>query len=79
MLHILMSALVRTSLAEFLATLDPERFAQIHRSTIVNLDAIDTIRRDIAGRVFVHLRVRPGGRETRLAVSRQFAGRFKGM
>ncbi len=73
------SALVRTALSELLASLDPDRFAQIHRSTIVNLDAIDTIRRDITGRVFVHLRGAPGERETKLAVSRQFAALFKGM
>ncbi len=73
------SALVRTALTDLLAALDPERFTQIHRSTIVNLDAIDTIRRDISGRVFVHLKGAPGGRDTRLPVSRQFAGQFRGM
>ena len=71
--------LVRLSLSELLEGLDPERFSQIHRSTIVRLDAIDTIRRDLAGRSWVHLREKIGGREVRLAVSRQFAARFRGM
>ena len=73
------SALVRVALTDLLGQLDPQRFAQIHRSTVVNLDAIDTIRRDIAGRLFVHLRGPVLGREVKLAVSRQFAGQFRGM
>ena len=73
------SALVRLSLSELLDGLDPEQFAQIHRSTVVRLDAIDTIRRDLAGRSWVHLREKIAGREVRLAVSRQFAARFRGM
>ncbi len=73
------SALVRLSLSELLDGLDPERFVQIHRSTVVRLDAIDTIRRDLTGRSWVHLRERVAGREVRLAVSRQFAARFRGM
>ncbi|MFO1198605.1 MAG: LytTR family DNA-binding domain-containing protein [Burkholderiaceae bacterium] len=73
------SALVRVPLSELLAGLDPDKFAQIHRSTIVNLDAIDTIRRDFAGRVYVHLRDQASGRDVKLAVSRQFAAQFKGM
>jgi DNA-binding LytR/AlgR family response regulator len=73
------SALVRLSLSELLDGLDPEQFTQIHRSTVVRLDAIDTIRRDLTGRSWVHLREKIAGREVRLAVSRQFAARFRGM
>ncbi len=73
------TALVRIALTDLLAGLDPARFAQIHRSTIVNLEAIDTIRRDFAGRTFVHLRETVGGREVKLAVSRAYSGQFKGM
>lgn len=73
------SALVRLSLSELLDGLDPEQFTQIHRSTVVRLDAIDTIRRDLTGRSWVHLREKVAGREVRLAVSRQFAARFRGM
>ena len=73
------TALVRVPLSELAAALDPARFAQIHRSTVVSLDAIDTIRRDFAGRTFVHLRPVAGMREVRLPVSRQYAGQFKAM
>lgn len=74
------TALVRIPLSELAASLDPARFAQVHRSTIVRLDAIDTIRRDFAGRTFVHLRpAAAGGREVRLAVSRQYAAQFRAM
>ena len=66
-------------LTELMAALDPASFVQIHRSTVVRLAAIDTIRRDIAGRQFVHLRERVGGREVRLPVSRQHAGQFRGL
>jgi DNA-binding LytR/AlgR family response regulator len=73
------TALVRTPLADLLAGLDPQRFVQIHRSTVVRVDAIDTIRRDLTGRQFVHLRERSGGREVRLAVSRHYAAQFRGL
>ncbi len=73
------TALVRTPLSELLSMLDPERFVQIHRSTVVRLDAIESIRRDITGRQFVHLRETAGGRDVKLAVSRQYAGQFRGL
>lgn len=73
------TALVRLPLSELEATLDPAQFARIHRSTIVNLDAIETIRRDLAGRTFVQLREPVQGREMRLAVGRQYAAQFRGM
>jgi DNA-binding LytR/AlgR family response regulator len=73
------TALVRTPLSELLAALDPQRFVQIHRSTAVRVDAIDTIRRDFAGRQFVHLREQAGGREVRLPVSRAYAAQFRGL
>lgn len=74
------SALVRTGLAELAASLDPQRFVRIHRSTVVNLDAVESIRRDFAGRTWVHLRAEPGQeRAPKLAVSRQFAGQFRAM
>lgn len=70
---------IRMPLSELLAGLDPERFAQIHRATIVRVDAIDTIRRDFSGRLKVHLREALAGRQPSLAVSRRFAARFRGM
>ena len=68
-------ALIRTPLKELLAQLDPDRFWQIHRGTIVNVEHIETTSRDLAGRVRVKLR----SRDETLAVSRAFAHRFKQM
>jgi DNA-binding LytR/AlgR family response regulator len=72
-------ALVRVPLSELLPRLDPDRFTQIHRSTVVAVDAIESIRRDFAGRTWIHLRPGADGREIRLAVSRAFAAQFRGM
>lgn len=66
--------LIRMPLRELLARLAPESFWQIHRGTVVRVDAIDTVTRDDAGRLRVALRGRPEA----LAVSRLYAGRFKG-
>ena len=68
-------ALIRTSLKELAEQLDPARFWQIHRSTIVNLADVATTTRDLSGRIQVRLKSRP---ET-LAVSRAFAHRFRQM
>ena len=67
--------LVRTALKELLPQLDAAQFWQIHRSAAVRADAIETVRRDDAGRLHLTLRGTP---ET-LAVSRLYAGRFKGL
>jgi len=68
-------ALIRTPLKELLAQLDPQRFWQVHRGTIVNLAHVERATRDLAGRVTLALRTR---REP-LRVSRAFAHRFKQM
>lgn len=68
-------ALIRTSLKELAEQLDPARFWQIHRGTIVNLAHVAASTRDLSGRIQVKLRSRP---ET-LAVSRAFAHRFRQM
>lgn len=68
-------ALIRTPLAELAAQLDPEVFWQIHRATVVNMNAVASTRRDLGGRVFV--RLKDGGVE--LPVSRAYAQRFKQM
>ena len=67
--------LIRTTIAELAAALDPERFAQIHRSTIVNLDRLAGTRRDEASRLFVRLR----GHAAELPVSRACVHLFKAM
>lgn len=67
--------LIRTSLRELLPQLDPQRFWQVHRGTVVQAREIEHALRDEAGRVQLVLRHRP----ERLNVSRIYAPRFKGM
>ena len=67
--------LIRTPLKELLPLLDPARFWQIHRGTVVNHHCIELALRDEQGRLSLLLR----GRPERLAVSRLFAGQFKAM
>jgi DNA-binding LytR/AlgR family response regulator len=68
-------ALIRTPLKELAAQLDPERFWQVHRGTIVNLSHVATTTRDLAGRVSIALKSRP----EKVAVSRAFAHKFRQM
>jgi DNA-binding LytR/AlgR family response regulator len=68
-------ALIRESLRDLLPRLDPETFAQIHRSTVVNLDFVNVAARDDQGRMTLSLR----GRPEKLAVSRLYSHLFKAM
>jgi DNA-binding LytR/AlgR family response regulator len=68
-------ALIRTSLRELLDQLDPERFWQVHRGTIVNVAQVAATQRDVSGRTQIRLKSRP----ELVAVSRAFAHRFKQM
>jgi DNA-binding LytR/AlgR family response regulator len=68
-------ALIRTALTDLARELDAQRFVQVHRSTIVNMDAVASSRRDLGGRVFVKLR----DGKTELPVSRAYAHLFKQM
>jgi DNA-binding LytR/AlgR family response regulator len=68
-------ALIRTPLKDLLDSLDPAQFWQIHRSTIVNLSAIDSVARDAYG----HLQVRLRQRTETLRVSQPFAHLFRQM
>jgi DNA-binding LytR/AlgR family response regulator len=68
-------ALIRTSLKDLTDQVDPQRFWQIHRSTIVNIGHVASTIRDISGRTLIKLKTRP---ET-LTVSRAFAHRFRQM
>jgi DNA-binding LytR/AlgR family response regulator len=68
-------ALIRTPLRELAEGLDPNRFWQVHRGTIVNLAHVAATSRDLAGRISLALKTRP---ET-LDVSRAFAHRFRQM
>jgi len=67
--------LIRTPIFELAGQLDPDRFWQVHRSTIINLDHLAGTRRDEQSRLFV--RIRGQGRE--LPVSRAYVHLFKAM
>jgi len=68
-------ALIRTPLKELMVELDPDHFCQIHRGTIVNLDAVAGVWREDAERQFVLLK----NRQEKLPISRQFTHLFKQM
>lgn len=67
--------LIRTPLKELLPQLDAQRFWQVHRGTVVRAEAIETVTRDEAGKLYLHLR----GRTDRVTVSRLYAHLFKAM
>jgi DNA-binding LytR/AlgR family response regulator len=67
--------LIRTSLRELMPQLDPQRFWQVHRGTLVQARCIAAATRDEAGKVSLSLR----GRSEKVAVSRLYAHRFKAM
>lgn len=68
-------AVIRTPIKELLKELDPASFWQIHRGTVVNVNAIAGVHRDFKGR----LRVRLKNRDETLAVSGPYMGLFKQM
>jgi DNA-binding LytR/AlgR family response regulator len=67
--------LIRKPIKELLDELDPGKFWQVHRATIVNVDAIAGVRRGLKDQAEIALR---GHRET-LVVSRNFTHLFKQM
>ena len=67
--------LIRTPLKDLLPQLDAQQFWQVHRGTVVRADAIASVQRDEAARLWLQLRNRP----EKLAVSRLYATRFKAM
>lgn len=68
-------ALVRMSLRQLQEQLDPSTFWQVHRSTIVNANAIASVARDFRGHVYLLLKQRP----ERLAVSEPYHHLFRQM
>lgn len=68
-------ALIKKPIKELFEELDPDRFWQIHRATIVNLRAIARVDRDLRDQPLIVLKQRP----EKLSVSRTFAPRFKSM
>lgn len=71
----LSEALVRTALKELLLQLDQTEFMQIHRSVVVNLNAISHVERTENETAQVFLK----NREDVLSVSRSYLGGFKQM
>ncbi|WP_233870179.1 LytR/AlgR family response regulator transcription factor [Paraburkholderia adhaesiva] len=67
--------LIRTSLKELCAQLDPARFWQVHRSTVVNVDQVDSASTNALGKMTLKLR----GHAVLLAVSKQYAHLFRQM
>jgi len=68
-------SLIRMSLKELLDVLDPAEFWQIHRSAIVNVNAIAEVSRDARGHPRLHLK----HRHEELQVSQPFAHLFRQM
>jgi DNA-binding LytR/AlgR family response regulator len=68
-------ALIRKPIKDLLEELDPDEFWQIHRSTVVRVEAIEQVSRDFRGRQLVHV----NGRADKLEVSRTFSHLFKQM
>ena len=68
-------ALIKKPIKDLFDALDQEVFWQIHRGTIVNLNAIARIERDWRDQPVITLKSRP----EKLTVSRTFAHRFKTM
>ncbi|SHN44216.1 DNA-binding response regulator, LytR/AlgR family [Duganella sacchari] len=68
-------ALIRKPVRDLADELDPALFWQIHRATLVNVNAIEGVTRDIRGRHLVMIK----GRPEKLEVSRSFLHLFKQM
>ena len=67
--------LIRLSLKDLLPQLDPQRFWQVHRGTVVQARCIASARREDSGKVTLALH----GRPEKLTASRLYAHLFKGM
>jgi DNA-binding LytR/AlgR family response regulator len=68
-------ALIRTPLKDLVAQLDAEQFVQVHRSVVVNRNAVSHISRGANETAQVHLK----GRSEVLPVSRSYTHLFKQM
>jgi len=68
-------ALIRTPIKDLIDALDPKEFWQIHRSTLVRVDAITQVSRNFRGKQVVHLK----GSDEKLEVSRSFNHLFRQM
>ena len=70
-----LEALIRKPIKELVDELDPQLFWQIHRSTLVNVNAVSGVARDFRGRQIVSVK----GHPEKLEVSRSYAGLFRGI
>jgi len=68
-------ALIRKPIKELVLELDPAEFWQVHRATLVRVDAVEQVSRNLRGNQVVHLR----GTDEKLEVSRSFNHLFKQM
>jgi DNA-binding LytR/AlgR family response regulator len=68
-------AVVRTPLKDLLEQLDADRFAQVHRSVVVNLRAISHVTRHDNETAEIHVK----GRDEVLPVSRNYLHLFRQM
>ena len=68
-------ALIRKPIKELLDELDPAEFWQIHRATVVRVDAVEQVSRNLRGNQVVHVK----GSDEKLEVSRSFNHLFKQM
>ena len=68
-------SLIRRPIKELVDELDPQLFWQVHRGTLVNVNAIAGVTRDMGG----HLRVKLKQRKETLAVSESYVHLFKQM
>ena len=68
-------ALIRKPVRDLADELDPSLFWQIHRATLVNVNAIEGVTRDLRGRHLVMIK----GTSDKLEVSRSFLHLFKQM
>jgi DNA-binding LytR/AlgR family response regulator len=68
-------ALIKTPIRELLDGLDTDVFWQIHRSTLVNVNAIAAVTRDFRGQAHVKIK----GKDENLVVSRIYSHLFKQM
>jgi DNA-binding LytR/AlgR family response regulator len=68
-------ALIRKPIKELIDELDPNEFWQIHRATVVRVDAVEQVSRNFRGNQVVHVK----GSDEKLEVSRSFNHLFKQM
>ncbi len=68
-------ALIRKPIKALIDELDPDEFWQIHRATVVRVDAVVEVSRNFRGNQIVHVK----GRDEKLEVSRTFNHLFKQM